>query len=307
MTSNPLGASRSYDVSGTSREDEALRAVDSRERIPQDGETHPLSALLRVTERTASQVAPNYWRVSVRWTIPDPGDLPRDAREALNEFPEVSWSLERESEAIDRDAYGNPIINAAGDAFDPPLTEARNRRVLTILVNEPFYDLERAAAFENRVNLMDWRPTRLATIGLVEKYTMQCLGYVPVGSYQLDPVPLFYRCQYQFVIDPLGFARRLLNQGTAGWYQLGAPKYRADFYQFNGDSKQSERVTNPIRLDPVGKPISTAFRVGKTMKTAIANPSPLPREVGVEWTQDRLATFLIYQTKFARDFAELGF
>ncbi len=77
-----------------------------------------------------------------------------------NQFPQnpldwplrISWSNATYQIATHEDVNGDPIRNAAGDFFDPPVTIDDNRPVLRIVRNEASYDPALAGQFSDAVN-----------------------------------------------------------------------------------------------------------------------------------------------------------
>ena len=59
---------------------------------------------------------------------------------------DVKWSNRSQEIVADIDINGNPVVNTAGDPFDPPLMEDDPRPVLTIVRNEAIFNQARAVA-----------------------------------------------------------------------------------------------------------------------------------------------------------------
>lgn len=93
-------------------------------------------ASLRVTQRSDS---PYVWDVSATYSDeynvdPDLYDLRPWERPV-----DIVWSTAEVEDAIEEDVDGEPIVNAAGDPFDPPYTRQRVRKVVTLTRNERFF------------------------------------------------------------------------------------------------------------------------------------------------------------------------
>lgn len=64
----------------------------------------------------------------------------------------VSWSFARFERPVIVDLDGVPVLNSAGDPFDPPLTIDDSRPILTIVRNEQGFDPLLAYQFKDAVN-----------------------------------------------------------------------------------------------------------------------------------------------------------
>lgn len=71
------------------------------------------------------------WIVTVEY-----GRAPNVAENPLSEPSELDIEGREFEVAIDRDRNGNPLVNSAGDPFDPPVTIEDNRIIVTVARNE---------------------------------------------------------------------------------------------------------------------------------------------------------------------------
>ncbi len=101
---------------------ESPERVRESNYVPRLGDSHPDNLLLICTDVNCEKQLSNIiveWSAEYLWTTPAPGSQ-------IGGVPS-SWSVTRSTlprtESIDRDYYGAPILNAVGDAPDPPLTE----------------------------------------------------------------------------------------------------------------------------------------------------------------------------------------
>ncbi len=65
---------------------------------------------------------------------------------------EVSWSLRDHELVLDIDANGVPVLNTAGDPYDPPLVIDDPRLCMTVVRNEPTFNLSYVLQYRNAVN-----------------------------------------------------------------------------------------------------------------------------------------------------------
>jgi hypothetical protein len=70
----------------------------------------------------------------------------------LNMPIEVSWSLRDHETVLDTDQNGNPVLNTAYDPYDPPIVIDDPRLVMTVVRNEPKFNIAWVLAYRNAVN-----------------------------------------------------------------------------------------------------------------------------------------------------------
>lgn len=181
------------------------------------------------------------WIVTATYGVwnPDKTESP------LDEPPDLSWSFASYNRLADRayDDEGNlavPIVNTAGDPFDPPTEIDDPRPVLTVVVNLPYpqgYSPARAYAYRNAVN--------------ADEFFSVPPGYVkavpPVAQRLYHPECGFYwKVTYEFHFNPDGWLRTILNQGTR---QLNAA---GDGYA-SILTETGQLATDPVPLDQDGR------------------------------------------------------
>jgi hypothetical protein len=251
---------RSWDVPlATSGED----AVNTPE-IPKVGATSLLNRFLEVQDGgiTVRKVSFQTYRVSVEFRKLDtsvnflPGGS-GNSGDPLSEPALVDWKIGITSEQVDIDADGNPLVNAVGDAIQPPPTQDFYTMHLQVSRNESVYNLIKAGQFMNRVNSNE--VVLFGSFGkiVVPARCFLCKTIVPTAAYRVDAKYINVGYAFELRMDQWGSVRdsfdwRFLNQGTRGYYAdptTSAPKM-GHFYA------GSERVSDAIPLQPNGKPIS---------------------------------------------------
>jgi len=65
---------------------------------------------------------------------------------------EVSWGLRDHELVLDTDQAGNAVLNTAGDPYDPPVVIDDPRLVMTVVRNEPAFNIGWVVAYRNAVN-----------------------------------------------------------------------------------------------------------------------------------------------------------
>jgi hypothetical protein len=148
------------------------------------------------------------------------------------------WSLTpypvEEPAYVDFD--GQPILNSAGDPFNPPLTYERLKYTFTVTRNEASPDLGTILALSNKVNAADWL--------IFAAQTAKTLPIeVPAAEFDNETSTLFYPMKYSWDIDPNTWKVKVLNQG---FRELKSGK----LVQVMGDD--GEPVNDPVLLDEDG-------------------------------------------------------
>ena len=132
-------------------DDPGTEAIVARQAtgIPRVGDPFPTDFFLRARNVAASPVGSRLFDVLVDYEAPpvvDGIDNPLD-QPAL-----IEWGSLGTIEAVENDADGKPIINTAGQPFDPAATNQINDLVLRITRNEPSFDVALAVQYYNVVN-----------------------------------------------------------------------------------------------------------------------------------------------------------
>lgn len=169
-----------------------------------------------------------------------PFDLVRDVENPLDAPPEVSWTFAQFERPVDQDVNGNPIVNTAGDPFDPPLMRDDSRPVLEIVRNEPSFDPNLAKGYKDRVNtdvFFDQAPgtVKVANITGRRKYNQN--------------IGLYYEVKYEFAFQDEGWSSNVLNAGLRQIDNSTNPPGRSPILI------KGVPATEPIPLDNNGEPL----------------------------------------------------
>lgn len=131
---------------------------------------------------------------------------PRVPREEnpLDQPLEESLEFAQFERIVDVDADGNPVLNTAGDPFDPPVTRDDSRPILKIVRNEATFRPVFILGFRDCINESEFR------------------GF-PAGTVKCQPIPVrrawhpipgyYYIHAYEFHIDEDGWNKPVLSQG----------------------------------------------------------------------------------------------
>lgn len=304
LTDNQWQAIRRFQVAGVSPPNakaDALNAVNQQGIVP--GAAHPLNAsqICQTVSVDDNLVCP---------TVTATYAITFIALDPLATKTRWRWMPGGIQEAADYDFYGNPVTDAAGSPFDPPLPRFRGTLSVLAYRNETNFSLSAVLPIINTTNNAAWT-TPMGTLQPGQAYCQNIypmvdiydgIGYVQVGYlFQLDAGELLPGSN-----EYNAFFLRVLNAGRNGWAQADTPN--PTLGQFvSGDLGNPIDVALP--LDATGKPIDTGVNVWTAAgaSTPIANPTPLASNVGVitKTIGGRTLTYLNYRRCGLSDFNAL--
>lgn len=315
-------ASEEYLISGvdTAADAEALGNDDTGFHLPQANESHPRNASMCVepSSRVATAEGFGIFRLPIRWSIPSGGgsEHPFDSN-PLQQPATFLPGYEEVMEQADVDAFGNPIVNAAGDAFDGLPPRPFVYLTFTIRKNLASYDPFIAAKLMNTVNSREWVPKTPGlpkfAEGTLELKRWVLTDFVTEGPLNYYPCEFFFRMTTTQTQPPPGalpdpqFRLRLLNQGRSGWY-FNAQRNRSEKGKFTIESPPNsgnyQELGQDIRLQKDGRPFDLTRGVYvENGQTPVANPTPLPDTI-VE-LHNTFASWLQFARSFSSDFSAL--
>jgi len=223
-------------------------------RLPFPDEPHPETNDMIVTRRSAIPVVGEegrVWDVTITYEGIGPydpvTDLPR-VKYGLNQYTLVAdraWQLTGEVYTQDL-----PILNSAGDPFDPPIQEQESRLHINIVMN--FFNatsgflVSRVLEFQNSLNTAT-SVKRIAGVD-VEPFQAKMLKIEPLPIIRsngvLDGKPQFqvsWQVTFDIEIMPSGktYEREILN---AGYYYLPGGSSGAKKTQFTKPTRDEESV-----------------------------------------------------------------
>jgi hypothetical protein len=307
-----------FDVVGVQSSGDALAALASAPYFlavnAGNPPTHPKSSLMYLESLVPADAGFFHWIITANYSSSPLGFHPNPGN-PLNDPATYTWHIGTQSEPIDVDTYGNPIINAALDAFQRSPNDEQTILELVITRNEPIFNPLTAIKYMNCVN-----KTQMIVLGIwpVAEGIALCRNIAPMGeASKLSPfTPVRYvfafKRPYSSTQDSDGlwdsWKERILNEGIRGYWLNGSTITMGDFC-YNSDSV---RVNSDIRLDPSGIPMDPATFGIATLgghQAAVAAPRPLPSNVIVQALPTigtPNAYILKYQTKGLADFGELN-
>ncbi|WP_417398361.1 hypothetical protein [Gimesia chilikensis] len=166
----------------------------------------------------------------------------------LNSPAEYSFDIDYIEIPIDFDANGQPILNTAGDLFDPTLTTKVNFLRMTVQQNELYYNRGLALTYTNKVNSDAFE-------GLLPGQCL-CESITGQGPYFQDDIR-YYKVNYSFALKEDGWKDVVVSTGMRELDDSGNLKN----IKCNGSE-----ITTPMSLDINGKAIKDSSGVQAQME-----------------------------------------
>lgn len=292
---NGWTASQTYSVIGVTTEYAAASALASASPPVTLNSAYPSNRWMKCDNISATSVNPTMWTVTATYSIPKSGGEHPGGTEDPEDQP---WIYEYrpglQTEAVDRDINGNPLVNSAGD---PPPPGAFNRDFTTLEIaitrNEPAVPTDKIQRYLDAYN----RDTvDLAGLGSYDPYTIRCVYLGPASTFNSDA--LFIPIRYAFRYDPDGYWHRFEDKGQNGWFDDGGNK-QGVIVDGNGVA-----VTTDKLLDGTGKPLDATLKIGSQKAAPIANPNGTPSGATLDTTNPDVV-YLKYRRYEAVDFADI--
>jgi len=179
-------------------------------------------------------------------------DEEQQKKNPLERPPEVSWEGERLEEVADLDRNGNPILNTAGQPYDPPLMRDYKLRTLVYTRNEAAYDDAQARAYEDLINTDPF-------LGEAA-YKWRVLDINARRAFE-EGVK-FWVVTYRIQFKKKGWRRKVMSQG----FKDATGKEILDDH--------GNRPSEPWKLDAAGSPIKAAGAPGHTQTFEVFDEGP---------------------------------
>jgi hypothetical protein len=94
------------------------------------------------------------WLITIQYGPGNP--LEFTPTDPLIQRPKIGFTSTRFQKPADRDIDDEPVVNSAGDPFDPPFMVDQTRPFMTIVRNEPYFSPLLAKDFHNALNAGPW-------------------------------------------------------------------------------------------------------------------------------------------------------
>lgn len=223
--------------------------------IPQKGEQHPVTAGMVAGKPEPDAVGPHYYRVLVRYSEISGSGAKAKAENPLERPAEISWGLETANEPIESDLDGKPIVNTAGQPFDP---------LVEIPFSIPILRIGRNEANSNIAQIITYAGGRGAT------NTDSFFGAEPgealcrsiQESKQVEGEYAFWRREYEIAFREVNEAK-----GRVGWrlriLNLG---WATDTGQIDADGCPIFKVVKDKDYAPLPEPVCLSEDGTKVVK-----------------------------------------
>lgn len=266
--------------------------------IPGLNQSYPGKPQLKSTLPRVTSAGFGLYEVTVRYAVPPAGTWPETEQNPISRPVRIRWEIGNTIEPIDlalneNNEWDVPILNSAGDPYDPPITEEFGTLFLHVRKFVSDFDLQMAMAYRGAVNTDGF-----SILGRynVDPGQSRCVLMTIPDEYDVNATWVDAQLTLEFRAD--GFLRRLVDHGYRGWYTVSSVTK-------SGKLKDAEGVetTVPLRLDGTGKPIESSITVAGNTPVAAPEGFGLPTGVTVEPQGNN--RFLKYKTKATLPFAPL--
>ena len=193
----------------------------------------------------ATPVGQTLWHVEAEYTTPGREEYRRRDPNPLNWAARIRWSAVVMRMPVWYDRDGNPILNTAGEPFDPPLEVDRKLPVVEVRVNMPYVP-SWILGYREAINSTAWYIDGLI---VAEKCAM--MDSIEVSEVQVVNNIAYREVAYRAVIAPtlLGWQPRILNAGYSALVGSAQDKQLVPIV-INGTTP-----SHPVPLDRHGRRI----------------------------------------------------
>jgi hypothetical protein len=157
---------------------------------------------------------------------------------------DVSWEFKDYEHVVMMDIDGKPVLNSAGDPYDPPLIINVPNQIMTVVRNEATYSVPLAYLYRNSINS--------GSFAGQSAFFAKCFGITPKNVFNPN-IGWYYQVTYQFEFmnprnsaDGKGFKKTELDRGL----RIKDPK---DATKLIHVVLNSVPITQPVLLDGTGK------------------------------------------------------
>jgi hypothetical protein len=192
-------------------------------------EADPGSRVVSITADEDGQADGCGWTVTVDYGPGEASDNP------LDEPPQLDWQFTAYERPVDQDTSGNPIVNTAGDPFDPPPMRDDSRPVLVITRNELTFNPATSWEYRDTLNNAAFYGAPTGTVKLKSRVGTQVQSRLVAGG-------SYWRVTYTFEFNADGWAKTILN---AGYRQLASGALTQVFIN-------NQPATSPVLLNAAG-------------------------------------------------------
>jgi len=216
--------------------------------IPTLNSAHPYKPWLYVKNKNVESIGPFDFEVTVNYTTRSTtggqeGEM-QDPTESPLEAPWiVEWDFVMSNEPIDTDIDGKPIINSAGESFDPPITKDFHDLLLRIQRNEATFNPIIANDYKGAIN-SDWfwgfAPGLVKCVQFTARTAIR-------GTFW------YWQVRYAFQMRKDGWQRRIIDEGYRTKTGELTSEGRAKYKNITDDgTPEGDPVSQPVQLNGEG-------------------------------------------------------
>jgi hypothetical protein len=218
----------------------AAPGIPRRGDVYATGDSTDLGSIVKEISAEQDSDNPRVWIVRVEYGPPanereqdqEPNPLLRPAV--------LSWGFAKSSRVAWRDSKGKPVVNSAGEFFDPPVECDDSRPVLTISRNERSFNPALAISYQDSVNadsFLGFRPGVVKVAGIS-------------ATNQVENNFFYWAVHYEFEFRREGWTTEILDQGRNRLVDGKlVPIYQRDK---NGQPIDNLIVAVPVKLNGEG-------------------------------------------------------
>lgn len=244
--------------------------------IPAIGDAHPV-AITRKCQLVNVRKDQDrlYYLVTARYTTPvhsDPADPGGVQDNPLLDPIQVDWGYWGRELAITEDVYGNPIVNAANDPFDPPYTDEVHNLMVTVTRNEATFNPVVADSYTDATNNDNCTIAGLT----ISPRQACCLELSGRTAWRNDSV--YWVVTYRIAFKADLWDVRLANQGFyqlvnlgGTWTKLRCTELSLDYGTEPAREPQWLRANGLQEPDPLATKIYGVFRLRPELPFAYLN------------------------------------
>jgi hypothetical protein len=179
------------------------------------------------------------WTVAVSYGPWEPLENSTDG-DPINQPVSVRFEGVTYQEIVDLDRNGNPVVNSAGDYFDPPVQRDRTRPVIKISRNETTFNDSTILAYSDKINS--------DTFYSYPPRTLKLSAPTAEPLYSQEADLNYFRVNYELHYDPKTWAIQVLDQG----YRQLIPTYYGHATTQEPILIAGQPASSPVCLDGQG-------------------------------------------------------
>jgi hypothetical protein len=256
----------------------SVTPLPGNDPLPNGGDPHPQNAALVATLGTTKATDnPTVWEVTMVYRITPNVSLEPNP---LLQPPKWRFLIGEESVPLFFDKDGNPIVNSAGDFFDPQPQDIRGTLSIRITRCESTYDVNKALQYMNSTNSDPWVLPNGQTVqpGQARMHSIEQIGDVDKNSRY---VPMCYVAY----LTPNDFNLIAVDQGFQSWDTPPGGSGPALEKIYNAStglgatsvSPNPTLISAPALLNGYGQAMVPAnYQLGIMGGSPTANPNTLP-------------------------------